>query len=145
MDSIPLPSVKNQTLTGMSTWGSKAKHFWVMSTNVLFSKVCWQLPAFAPQANFPTHNLNFHWRWRWWDRIQATFKNRFNFIAIVAQTRSWLATFQDNVSYCKPSLTKREIFYTWNPILKRNLIDSKVHVTLTDNEYWPSWMYLVIL
>ena len=20
-------------------------------------------------ANFPAHNLNFHWRWRWWDQI----------------------------------------------------------------------------
>ena len=30
--------------------------------------------AFTPQANFPAHNLNFHWRWRWWDQIQATFE-----------------------------------------------------------------------
>ena len=29
--------------------------------------------AFTPQANFPGHNLSFHWRWRWWDWIQATF------------------------------------------------------------------------
>ena len=29
--------------------------------------------VFTPQANFPAHNLNFHWRWRWWDRIQAIF------------------------------------------------------------------------
>ena len=27
------------------TWGNKAKHCWVMSTNFLFSKVCWQCPA----------------------------------------------------------------------------------------------------
>ena len=33
--------------------------------------------VFTPQANFPVHNLNFHWRW--WDRIQATFKNLFYF------------------------------------------------------------------
>ena len=25
-------------------------------------------------------NLNFHWRWRWWDRIQVTFLNLFYFI-----------------------------------------------------------------
>ena len=30
--------------------------------------------AFTPQANFPAHILNFHWRWRWWDQIQAPFK-----------------------------------------------------------------------
>ena len=28
---------------------------------------------------FPAHNLNFHWRWRWWDQIQATFQNLFYF------------------------------------------------------------------
>ena len=36
--------------------------------------------AFTPQANFPVSNLNFHWWWRWWDRIQATFSNLFYFI-----------------------------------------------------------------
>ena len=34
---------------------------------------------FTPQANFPVHDLNFHWRWRWWDQIQATFQNLFYF------------------------------------------------------------------
>ena len=33
--------------------------------------------AFTPQANFSTHNLNFHWRW--WDQIQAIFLNCFYF------------------------------------------------------------------
>ena len=35
--------------------------------------------AFTPQGNFPTQNLNFHWRWRWWARIQAIFLNLFYF------------------------------------------------------------------
>ena len=35
--------------------------------------------ALLPQVNFPTNNLNFHWRWRWWDRIQAIFLNLFYF------------------------------------------------------------------
>ena len=47
------------------------------SVNKLWKqKVCWQHPGLfclSPQANFPTHNLNFHWQWRWWDQIQATF------------------------------------------------------------------------
>ena len=30
--------------------------------------------AFAHQASFPSHNLNFHWMWRWLNRIQATFE-----------------------------------------------------------------------
>jgi hypothetical protein len=25
--------------------------------------------AFTPQVNSPAHNLDFHWRWRWWDQI----------------------------------------------------------------------------
>ena len=66
---------KFKLLVGKFTWGNKANHCWVMSTNVLFSKVCWQCPAmfchFTPQANFPAHNLNFHWRW--WNQIQTTF------------------------------------------------------------------------
>ena len=28
--------------------------------------------AFTPQANFSAHNLNFQWRWRWWDQIWTT-------------------------------------------------------------------------
>ena len=39
--------------------------FW-METHFKFS--CF---ALTPQAIFPAHNLNFHWRW--WDRIQAIF------------------------------------------------------------------------
>ena len=35
--------------------------------------------TFTPQANFPAHNLNFHWKWRWCDQIQATFKSIFYF------------------------------------------------------------------
>ena len=33
--------------------------------------------AFTPQANFPAHNLNFQWRWRWWDQMQAIVLNLF--------------------------------------------------------------------
>ena len=36
---------KFQLLTEKLTWGNKAKHCWVMSTNLLFSKVCWKCPA----------------------------------------------------------------------------------------------------
>ena len=62
---------KFKLLSGKFTWGKKAKHCWVMSTN--FWNFCQQCFAFTSQANFPTHNLNFHWRWRWWDWIQAIF------------------------------------------------------------------------
>ena len=36
---------KFKLLAGKFIWGNKAKHCWVMSTNFLFSKVCWQRPA----------------------------------------------------------------------------------------------------
>ena len=32
-------------LVGKFTWGNKAKYCWGMSTNFLFSKVCWQRPT----------------------------------------------------------------------------------------------------
>ena len=64
---------------------NKAKHCWVMSTNFLFSTVCWHFPAmfclYTSSKFFHTHNLNFHWRWRWWDQIQAIFLNLFYFKA----------------------------------------------------------------
>ena len=34
---------------------------------------------YLPWVNFPANNLNFPWRWMWWDPIQATFLNLFYF------------------------------------------------------------------
>ena len=36
---------KFKLLPGKFDWGNKAKHCWVMSTNFLFSNVCWQCSA----------------------------------------------------------------------------------------------------
>ena len=36
---------KFKLLARMFTWGNKAKYCWVISTNFLFTKVFWQLPA----------------------------------------------------------------------------------------------------
>ena len=68
-------------MAGKFTWGNKAKHCWMMSTNFFFQIVdnTQQCFAFTTQVNFPTNNLDFHWRWRWWDRIQAIFLNLFYF------------------------------------------------------------------
>ena len=63
LDSISSPSVKIQ-ITGWCQQTFCYQKF-VYNTQQCF--------AFTPQANFPAHNLNFHWRWRWWDQIQATF------------------------------------------------------------------------
>ena len=42
--------------------------------------------AFTPQAKFPAHNLNFHWKWRWWVGIQAIYLNIFYFKKIFCRT-----------------------------------------------------------
>ena len=36
---------KFKLLAGKFTWCNQAKHCWIISTNFLFSKVCWQHPA----------------------------------------------------------------------------------------------------
>ena len=48
---------------------------WCQQTFYFQKFVCKAQQCFAitPQVNFPSHNLNFHWSWRWWDWIQATF------------------------------------------------------------------------
>ena len=60
----------------------KAKLCWALSTNFWKQKVCWHHPAmFCPitSSKLSSNNLNFHRRWRWWDRIQAIFSNLFYF------------------------------------------------------------------
>ena len=83
---LPKSAKEIEIILGKFTWGVKAKHCWVMSTNFLFSKACWQCFAFTHQGNFLAHNLKSHWRWRGWDRIQATsFKNLFYSRMILVQ------------------------------------------------------------
>ena len=45
--------------------------------------------AFTPQANFTAHNLNFHWRLRWWDQIQAISLNIFYFTTKVSDNQNY--------------------------------------------------------
>jgi hypothetical protein len=47
--------------------------------NKKFFDITQQWFALLPQVNFPTNNLNFYRRWRWWDWIQAMFLNIFYF------------------------------------------------------------------
>ena len=71
-------------MVGKFTWGNKAKHCWVMSTNVLFSKFVDNAQAifcpYTPRAKFPAHNLNFPWKRRWCHWIQATVSDIFYFM-----------------------------------------------------------------
>ena len=45
-------------------------------------------------SKLPANNLNFYLRWRWWDRIQATFLNLFYFTNIIYRKNfsiSWIS------------------------------------------------------
>ena len=69
LDSIPSPSpsVKIQIMVGKVCLRFKGKTLLGLVNKLLKKKVCWHCPA----INFPDNDLNFHRRWRWWDRIQA--------------------------------------------------------------------------
>ena len=59
----------------------------LLKTKSLLTSASNVLPCILPEVNFPTHSLNFHWRWRWLDGIQAIFLNRFYFKIKIAN--SW--------------------------------------------------------
>ena len=77
----PSPSVKTQFMRGKVCLRCKGKALLEVvnkllktkSLLILLSKV---LPLHLKPLNFPANNLSFHWRWRWWDWIQATFKKK---------------------------------------------------------------------
>ena len=48
--------------------------------NKKFVDIIQQYFALLSQVNFAANNLNFHWRWRWWDGIWFIFLNIFYFI-----------------------------------------------------------------
>ena len=53
-----------------------------LSTNFWMQKVCWHHTAMfclITSSKLSHNNLNFHWSWRWWDRIHAIFLNLFYF------------------------------------------------------------------
>ena len=60
-------------------WQNVAGHCQQTFENKKFVAITQQCFALLPQVNFPTNNLNFQWRWRWWDRIQAIYLNLFYF------------------------------------------------------------------
>ena len=69
-------------MAGKFAWGLKTKRCLLLSTKFGKQKVCWHHPAMfclITSSNFPANDLNFHWRWRWWDWIQAIFLNIFYF------------------------------------------------------------------
>ena len=75
LDSIPSPSPSMK----IQTMGRKFCLRWKGKTLL---EVCWHHPAmFCLITSSKLANiLNFLWRWRWWDWIQAIFSNLFYFM-----------------------------------------------------------------
>ena len=71
--SLQWTSVKIQIMGGKVCLRCKSKILLGVVNKLLERKVCWQHPSMFCFYTFPTHNLNFHLRRRWWDWIQATF------------------------------------------------------------------------
>ena len=81
--SSPSSSVKIQIMGGKVYLRCRGKTLLGVVNKLLKTKfvdTIQQCLACLPQVNFPTNNLNFHWRWRWWNRIQAIILNLFYFI-----------------------------------------------------------------
>ena len=79
---MPLPSLKIQIMGGKVCLMCKGKTLLGIVNNLSKQKVCWHRPSkfcliIVSIVNFPVNNLNFHWRLRWWDQIQAIFLNIF--------------------------------------------------------------------
>ena len=75
--SSPSPSAKIQIIGGKIWLRCKGITLLGLSTNFWKQKVCWHSPAMFCLITYPANNLNFHWRWRWWDQIQAIVLNLF--------------------------------------------------------------------
>ena len=72
LDSVPSssPSLKIQIIGKKVCLRCKGQKLLDVVNKLLKTM---QYFAFTPQANYLAYNLNFHWGWRWWDWIQATF------------------------------------------------------------------------
>ena len=71
LDLIPSPSVKIDIMGGKVCLRCKGKTLLGDVNKLLKTKSFFDISqqCFALLPNFPTNNLNFHWRWRWWDQI----------------------------------------------------------------------------
>ena len=83
LDSIPSPPAAFKIMGEKVCFSCKGKTL----PGIVLTQHCF---ALLPQVNFPTKNLNFHWRWRWWDQIKAVFLNLFYFsMKIQKHTLGW--------------------------------------------------------
>jgi hypothetical protein len=103
----------------MFIWGMRKNIAWWCQQIFCFQKFVdngHQCFAFTRQANFPAHNLNFHWRWRWWNQILKSFLLYYELYYCEHSKHSWnimlgnsgttinLATYYSKVSIERPVL-----------------------------------------
>ena len=93
------------------TWGVKAKHCWALSTNFWKQKNCWHHPTMF--CLITANNFYFHWRWRWWDEIQAIFLNLFYFICWQFSNFIWLHGFSLYLFSCRNECGSRNYPLFW--------------------------------
>ena len=75
---------KFKSLAGKFSWGGKAKRFAFKSLLTTTRNV---LPLFLIKLS--RSYLNFHWRWRWLDQIQATFLKKILLYSILLFFGDW--------------------------------------------------------
>ena len=87
---IPSPSlsVKIQIMGGKVCLRCKGKTLLGVVKKHLKTKSLLTSPSNVLPFHFPVDNLNCHWRWRWWDRIQAIFLNLFYFTQYSVKLRN---------------------------------------------------------
>ena len=107
-----------------------------------FVDITQQCFALLLQVNFPTNNLNFHWRW--WDWMLAIFLNLFYFTCIKSifkflykfrarRSLFWGLVWKRAWSY--PGCRRHYGLYVWN--IFRSCIDKMGSRTL-----WKNWRKL---
>ena len=87
LDLIPLPSssVESQIMGVKVCLWCKSKTLLGIVNKLWKQKVCWHHPAIfrlITSSKLSRHDMNFKWRWRWWDQIQTTFLNLFYYCNI---------------------------------------------------------------
>ena len=87
--------------------------------------------ALFSQVNFPTNNLNFHWRW--WDRIKAIVLNLFYFNKVDHCVMSLLSCWTSNIGRRKCA-TINQMGLKWQCIEKSKCFCWKDHESL--HLYW---------
>ena len=100
-------------------------------------KVCGitqQCFALLSQVNFPAKNLNFYWRWRWCNQIQAIFLNIFYFKWKIE--KCFIANFESKLGSAMKTLSKSNSHWNYWNENKRTTSGQKVWSILRLHKYY---------